>query len=159
MEKANGFTLLELMITLAIVVILATTAVPSFWQTIQNNRATTQANELTTAINTARSEASKRGQRVRVCPSRDGATCDNGNDWTIGWIVLRDDNDEVIRVWDALPPTANLTGNGHVVYRPVGDVLAARAFDLFFDGCQGEQRRTIQVNAAGRPNTTRQACP
>jgi prepilin-type N-terminal cleavage/methylation domain-containing protein len=56
-EYNSGFTLMELMVTIAIAAILVGTAIPSFTSTITNNRLTTSANELVTALNLARSEA------------------------------------------------------------------------------------------------------
>ena len=59
--KSSGFTLVELMITLAIAGILVAVGIPSFNSTISSNRLTSYANELVTALNLARSEAVKRG--------------------------------------------------------------------------------------------------
>lgn len=87
----NGFTLIELMVTLAIVAIVATLAVPDFRIFVQNNRLTAQNNALITAINTARSEAVKRRQTVTLCASTNGADC-NTNNWELGWLVFVDLN-------------------------------------------------------------------
>ncbi len=97
----NGFTLLELMVTVVIAGILASMAVPSFSQAIKNNRMSTQINELLATLNYARSEAIKRSTGISVCNSSDGASC-TGN-WKDGWIVFVDvDSDgtvgEVLRV-------------------------------------------------------------
>lgn len=66
MQSSRGFTLIELMITVAILAILLGIGVPSFVDFIRNNRASTQANELATALNLARSEAVKRGLPVTL---------------------------------------------------------------------------------------------
>ncbi|MFW6341588.1 MAG: pilus assembly FimT family protein, partial [Halothiobacillaceae bacterium] len=55
MEKTTGFSLIELMITIAVLAIVLAIAVPSFSFLVQSNRATTLANDLTTAITFARS--------------------------------------------------------------------------------------------------------
>ena len=57
MNKSRGFTLMELLVTLVIVSILASMAVPSFSGLIQNNRMSTQFNELLAILGLARSEA------------------------------------------------------------------------------------------------------
>lgn len=64
---ASGFTLIELMITLAVAVILLMIAVPSFNNLIASNRITTVANDVVDAINTARMEAVKRNSNTQLC--------------------------------------------------------------------------------------------
>ncbi|MDP3330641.1 MAG: GspH/FimT family pseudopilin [Methylococcaceae bacterium] len=83
----QGFTLIELMVTISIAAILLGVAIPSFTSTITSNRLTTNANELVTALNLARSEAIKRGQQVTV--RRKGTT---NTQWESGWDVFVDIN-------------------------------------------------------------------
>jgi len=85
----TGFTLIELMITLAIASILISMAVPSFTHSIQNNKVLAETNMLLSAIAYARSEAIKRGNKVTICASKSfSATtpCDS-NDWSDGWVI------------------------------------------------------------------------
>lgn len=83
-----GFTLVELMVTIAIVAILSAIALPSFSNSIRNNRLATTTNEFIAAVNLARSEAVKSNRTGQVCASSDGATC--GTNWSDGWIVWAD---------------------------------------------------------------------
>lgn len=158
MKNTAGFTLVELLIVMAIAAILAVVGVPSLWNFIQNARTTAQANELVTAINLARSEAVKRGEDVEVCSSTDGATCGGG--WSDGWIVREATGaNEVIRVWDGLPPSATINDNGtSITFSARGGVDSSLDLTLQFDGCTGNEERRIRVNAAGRPSVVRQDC-
>jgi prepilin-type N-terminal cleavage/methylation domain-containing protein len=94
MRLNGGFTLLELITTIAVSSILMLVAVPSFNSTLRTNCAVTGANSLLTKLTLARSEAIKRSQSVSMCKSNDGATCVRGGpvDWSQGFIMFEDDN-------------------------------------------------------------------
>lgn len=85
----HGLTLLELMVTVAIVAILGALAAPNFQTMIQANRARSVASELMDMLNLARSEAARRGQPVSVCPSSNGSSCSStSTGWDSGWIAF-----------------------------------------------------------------------
>jgi len=66
-----------------------TMAVPSFRNSIDNQRMVSATNELVMSLTLAKSEAIKRVSYVSVCKSSDGATCTgNTSDWNEGWIVF-----------------------------------------------------------------------
>ena len=104
-NKQSGFSLIELMMVLAVVAIFATVAIPSYQSTIQNGRLTSQTNELIGALYYARSEAVKIRSDVQICKSNDGLSCDSGLNWQDGWLVWNDadgdgavDETEILRV-------------------------------------------------------------
>lgn len=87
-KATEGFTLVELMVTLTVMAILLAIAVPSFRDTIRRNRVSSANNALLSALSYARSEAIDRGQLVTLCPSADAVNCTTGGtSWGAGWMV------------------------------------------------------------------------
>ncbi|MDT0140057.1 GspH/FimT family protein [Acidovorax sp. PRC11] len=79
----RGFTLVELMVTLAVVVVLLRICVPGFRSIQRNSELTSAANGLLASINAARTEAMKRNLRAAVVPA-------DGSSWAGGWVVYVD---------------------------------------------------------------------
>lgn len=129
--RRNGFTLLELMVTLAVAAILVTVAVPSMARLMRENQASTTVNELIYALRLARNEAVTRKLPVAVCAS-DGDECTGGNDWDQGWLVFTDPNGNADCSDDG---GRNCTGGGRILHR-VRDV--ASGFDLSANGNPGD---------------------
>lgn len=156
--------------TLVVGAIILTVAVPSFRALIQNNRLTTEINEFLTAISITRSEAVKRGDRVTMCISSDGATCITTGDWVQGWIVFIDsDNDatvdageEILRVHGALSTGSTLDGSAslddYISYESdgtsqliTGAVQSGTA--ILCDDRGSGNGKGIAINATGRART------
>lgn len=169
-ERNQGFTLLELLVTLAVLAIILSWGVPGFMDVVRNGRATANANDFVTAMSFARSEAVKRGGRVTVCGSDDGASC-NGN-WEDGWIVIADGaaTDDavpvvaaVLRVWAA--PDGDPAVDADVPwvrFLPRGSVRTSAplpvTFTMEIEGCSAQQGRSIELNAVGRTTVSRVTC-
>lgn len=83
----QGFTLIEMMVVVAIVAILAALAGPSFRDLIDGWRVRSAVEEITNTIYYARSEAIKRGGRVSV---RKNCATGTNQEWQCGWIVFTD---------------------------------------------------------------------
>lgn len=121
-RDVGGFSLLELMITLLIIALLVSLAMPNFMSRVQDDRLTSQINEFAAALYLTRSEAIKRGVRVTLCKSSDGLTCTTANGWEQGWLIFEDNNSdatlnnisELIVKHEALNPNLRLRGNNLV---------------------------------------------
>lgn len=163
---------MELMITLAVLAILLSLAVPSFTSVINANRLTAQANELVADLQLARTEAIRRNQRVTVCPSLDNATCAAGGSWANRIVIAPvGAGNEVIRVSASRPPLQLSGGVTSIVFRPDGFARAAAGgalLDAQFTVClptTAPENNVRQVTlAAGsriatEPDTTAGVCP
>lgn len=95
MDKQSGFNIIELMVTIAVLGVLLGVGVPGVESYIYNSRLTTQINSLSTSLAHVRSEAIKLNQRVLLCVSTNGTSCDgysSGTSWNKGWIAFVDRN-------------------------------------------------------------------
>ena len=160
MNKSRGFTLMELLVTLLIVSILASMAVPSFSGLIQTNRMSTHFNELLATLALARSEAVRRAAPVTVCKSNNSTAC--GGDWEDGWLVFIDtDSDgvvdtgeDIIRVHDALSGnTLNFSGD-RVTYASSGLPTSTQGTFTLCDSRGNSKRKGLAVSPTGRVGHT-----
>ncbi|MGQ0620031.1 MAG: GspH/FimT family pseudopilin [Panacagrimonas sp.] len=113
-----GFTLIELMVTIAVFAILSALATPGFREVILNNQRATRINELLTDLAYARSEAVGTGRQVVTCSTStpQAPVCGNGDGWEEGWVVFADlgsdpngdydDGEPVLRRREAMIPAA-----------------------------------------------------
>lgn len=89
MRTDAGFTLLELLVVLAVATILATFAIPNFISMIRHDQAVAKVNELHAALNYARDTAIIRNSYVAMCKSADGKRCNHRLDnWNSGWLIF-----------------------------------------------------------------------
>lgn len=92
LKRQSGFTMIEMMMALAVGAILLTIGIPSFRYVTNSNRIAAEINGLLGDMQFARSEAVKEGLPVTVCVSAGGAVCDGTTTWQNGWIVFSDLN-------------------------------------------------------------------
>lgn len=95
-KKNSGFTLVELMVVVAILGVVVSLSAPDLRETIQNGRLTAQYNDLISAFRLARTESIKRqATTITLCASETSdlpaPECDSNN-WEDGWIIFTDDN-------------------------------------------------------------------
>ena len=87
--ETRGYSLAELIITLAIGAILLGVAAPAFTDLIRSSRLSAELNVFVRSVNYGRTEAIKRAHMVIIC-ARNGRTCDNSAPWRDGWLVFVD---------------------------------------------------------------------
>lgn len=87
-DRARGFTLIELMVTIALMAIVLGLAAPSFITFQRNSDLTATANSFVAAVSAARAEAMKRQLDAYVVPCNTPATCTFTDDWANGWRVF-----------------------------------------------------------------------
>ena len=162
----RGFTLVEMMITVALMAVMLAIAVPSFTAYRRNSELASISNGFVAALNAARSEAMKRNMYAMVTP------VNNNSDWTAGWVAFVDvDGDNSFGTGDievfrqpATPSYLTFTGNNslgatksHARYdgsgfsRPVGDLLNA-TLSISRTDAAGDPRhiRRIKIAITGR---------
>lgn len=156
LRRSGGFSLVELMVVLAIATILLTIAIPSFKTFMDRQKVTTVAADLYASVAYTRAEAIRRGARVYLLP-KDGAA------WSNGWVVQTDPADPATIVYsrDAAPTRLQITpsfspdnSDLSLVYDGSGrassksSVLArSGSWNIKIDN----EQRNLQINAVGRP--------
>jgi len=86
----QGFSLLEIMLVLALVALLFTLALPACQGLLQRWALSREAQTLADDLRHARTQALARGQAVSICPSLDGLSCASHTDWGQGWLIFLD---------------------------------------------------------------------
>lgn len=159
-RAAQGFTLTELLITLAIAGVLAMIGAPAMGSLLARTRAASTEAMVANTLRHARSAAVMRNARVLVCPSRDGRRCSAGDDWQHGWIIAQDsdhdgqpdDGAALIMAQAAMPAGTRVTtslGRGQIAFQPSG---CAGGSNVRFTICHANARegREVIVANSGR---------
>jgi type IV fimbrial biogenesis protein FimT len=148
--RARGFTIVELMVSLAVLAILLTLAVPSFTNATLGARLSAYANDLLASTQLARSEAIKRNAPVTLCASSDGTTCATSGNWRVGWIVRLADG-TVLQRQQALPAEFRVTQGtfGAITFPATVIGVTPATFTVCRASPVGRQERVVTVTASG----------
>lgn len=147
-----GFTIIELMITVALLAVLAALAAPSFSQLIANQRAKGTATDLYLALTKARSEAIKLNTNVTLAPKV-------ANQWQAGWTISYLDENNVSVTVEDHGPVSNATITGaSVVYSNAGRIKNATAPAIAIAVSGGNEPRCVSTDLSGRPYLKQSSC-
>ena len=89
-SRNRGYTLLQLVVVMALICILASAGLPAFQNLLERQRLATTIHRLSTQLALARNSAISSSVPVSACPSLGDGSCRNDSDWSRGWIVYRD---------------------------------------------------------------------
>lgn len=164
MDRHKGFTLPELVFTMAITIGLVGWGVPTFRDLRLDAARTREVNQLVQAVHLARSEAIKRNGVVSLCPSPGGRWCaDPGTPWHRGWIVfvntdrdtpaVRDPAEELLRVYGPWDRGAVGANRATLSFRPYGQMGVTATF-TFCDPRGARAARAVIVSQTGRPRVS-----
>jgi len=173
-RRADGMTIIELLIVLVIAGIFATLGMPSLTDFIRQVRLSSTMNELATDLYLARSEAIKRNLRVLMCARSSAIATDKtcaaapaAATWMNGWLICydadsngvcdvklaSDPNPNPIRVH--APPSSPIVLSGpaaSVTFLPVGNALAVATFTMT---ASTTTTRTASVATSGSVKVTK----
>ncbi|MGQ0799137.1 MAG: GspH/FimT family pseudopilin [Pseudomarimonas sp.] len=175
--KARGFTLIEVIVVMAILATLLGWVLPGFGRAIDRSRLAGIHNEFVGALAMARTEALTKRRGTLVCPlDSTSQRCRNDGDWSSGWIVFVDNNNNraldisdrvVVLAAQTMPSSTHMysgTFRPMIRYAPNG---MSQGSNVTVRLCLGGLAQTaIVVNNAGRPRIERdpealaqQSCP
>jgi len=173
--KSKAFTILELMITASIMAILVTLGIPAFKDYALKQRLNAAVNELHGDLLLARSQAIHRDMQVTACPGDSTVGCAGSTEWSDGWIVFGDsnedreyqDNEDVLRHGQGVEYMAIHSSSGRTSIRfyPNGSAPGSNT-SISFCGLGGpEKARKLVISNLGRvrrddfPGISAEACP
>lgn len=148
-KHVRAFTLLELMVTLAIIGIVASLALPSMNEMAANSKAERITSLFKLDLQFARSHAISRGEVVRMS-AIDG-----------GWQVVTETSNDTLRVRDILDDTITLTsasGLNSVAFTATGQIEDTDTITIRTSGCTGDEDKSFSLLRSGQIAEAELAC-
>jgi type IV fimbrial biogenesis protein FimT len=160
MKTQRGLTLIELLIALAVLGVLFGVAVPAFSGGLEAARASDARAGLLASLMTAQGKAAITGAHGVLCPSFDGANCDDSPDWSTGWLVFLDSNgsreveggEQILHVQAPLSGRVHLrstVGRTRIVFQGNGGNAGSNVTFTLCDGRGPSRARALIMSNTG----------
>ena len=159
-QISAGFSLFELVMTLLLISVIAALAIPAYGNVVANGRIRTEVNALFHAMHVARKESHMRHTMVSLCPSANGTDCNASLDWSSGWIMFnnqdqdeppqRDPGEALLQAHRATPDVLVQSNRRGFTFRAIDK----RATNGTIRICDHRDRGTVRaliVSYTGRP--------
>ena len=163
--RSRAFTLIELMIILAALMITLSIGLPSLRSLQGHNSLVAASNRLVGQLQFARSEAVKRGYPVVLCPASQPDRCSPGDEWQDGLLIFADNNhnrrldagEQVLHHYRPDPGTRLVTSRWRriLVFRPDGSAPGSTATITLCDPARAAAPRAVILSNPGRPRVSR----
>ena len=157
MKKVRAFTLVELMVTIAVLAILATLAAPNLSSVLNNSKVKTSTGDIFNFLQQARTEAVRLGKTVTICGSSDGTTCLSANktNWSTGLIAKSSASATPIQKLTFENSKLTITAPETITFNPVGSTTAEHEITVAISGAD---TYSICVEVIGRAFKSKTGC-
>lgn len=159
-----GYSLFELVMTLALAALILTLGLPSFGKLVADKRVRVEVDALFHAVHLARKSSIARRRVVSLCPSADGQTCSGDTDWSQGWLMFvnvdRDeppqrDAGEPVLQHHIVGDTVRIQANRRGFTLRATELRATNGTLIFCDRAARAEPRALVVSYTGRPRVAR----
>ncbi|ASJ97572.1 GspH/FimT family pseudopilin [Shewanella marisflavi] len=161
-KNKKGFTLVELMVTVAVAAILLAVGVPSLTSIYEAIRVNNNIEKINNILAFARNQAISYGATVNVCVMKNGNACDTGANWNKGIRIYTKDTNNVeheLRTLDAFNVNDKLKGpTAEITFSPEG--LSSSGTFIYCPGGKANGSKSVTVSSSGLVSyaTNNQSC-
>jgi prepilin-type N-terminal cleavage/methylation domain-containing protein len=157
MKTIKGFTLVELMVTIAVFAIIATLAAPNLSQTLKNTKVKTSSGDIFNFLQQARTEAVRLGKTVTICGSSDGTNCLTANktNWSTGLIAKSSASSTPIQKLTFENSQLSINAPETIPFNPVGSTNAEHEITV---AIAGADTYSVCVEVIGRAFKSKTGC-
>ncbi|MDH1705570.1 GspH/FimT family pseudopilin [Acinetobacter johnsonii] len=157
MKKESAFTLIELMVTIAILAIIATLAAPNLSQMLRNTKVNTSSGDILSFLQQSRTEAIRLGKTVTVCGSADGSSCLSANktNWSTGLLAKHSGSTTPIQKLTFESSQLSITGPETITFNTFGSTTAEHEITV---AIAGANTYSVCVEVIGRAFKSKSGC-